>query len=330
MELVGSRRLDASKIILPAYSSSINLSVMASSLINNVFQVYVDSVLGMEDEGMVAMFESLVSSGLRGFLVCSSAIYEPALVEFFLNATVRDDKVVSTVQGKSVEISEEQFAVNCRQRLKTSCKKREMKFEFRLLNDILAKTIMSNILFKGFKEMVTLGSKQARGFAVQICIILKGSSDLELGESKDFPPLKILTAKTVGKYIAINKNIVVEDVDDMPRVKKTAVKKAVSKKRPAATTGEPVLKKKITLVGRAAPAEKDLAIFTVAQEAVPLQMVSAVTPPAPKRKLKLPVSDDEIVETQQDVENVEQQKTTADDVDKIIAQIITETAEMGT
>ncbi|KZV52828.1 hypothetical protein F511_38010 [Dorcoceras hygrometricum] len=63
-------------------------------------------------------------------------------------------------------------------------------------------------------------------------------------------------------------------------------------------------------------------------------MVSAVTPPAPKRKapkrnLKLPVgSDDEIFETEPDVEKfVEQQrkKTTADDVDKIIDQVISAT-----
>ncbi|KZV24582.1 pentatricopeptide repeat-containing protein mitochondrial-like [Dorcoceras hygrometricum] len=54
----------------------------------------------------------------------------------------------------------------------------------------------------------------------------------------------------------------------------------------------------------------------------------------PKRKLKLPVgSDDEIVETEPDVENVVEQqreKTTADDVDKIIDQVISETEKMET
>ncbi|KZV44956.1 hypothetical protein F511_27930 [Dorcoceras hygrometricum] len=142
---------------------------MSSSLINNVIQIYFDSVFGMTDAGMVQMFKVLESSGLRGFLGCSSAIYKAALVEFFQNASVRDDKVVSAVQGKSVEISEELFAgtfelptegltdmhdvpkdlvIDARsafsmsgEQLKTSCKKREMKFEFRLLNDILAKTV---------------------------------------------------------------------------------------------------------------------------------------------------------------------------------------------
>ncbi|KZV34531.1 histone-lysine N-methyltransferase 2D-like [Dorcoceras hygrometricum] len=142
---------------------------MASSLINNAIQIYFDSVYGMADEGMVHMFKALESSGLRGFLGCSSAIYKAALVEFFQNASVRDNKFVSAVQGKAVEITEEVFAGTFElptegltemtdvpkdlvfdariafpmggEQLKTSCKKREMNFEFRLLNDILAKTV---------------------------------------------------------------------------------------------------------------------------------------------------------------------------------------------
>ncbi|KZV57985.1 splicing factor 3B subunit 1-like [Dorcoceras hygrometricum] len=92
-----------------------------------------------------------------------------ALVEFFHNTSVRDGMVVSTVQGKPVAISEELFARTFELPLEgltdlhevtkdlvfearnafsydgklrsTSCKNREMLFEFRLLNDILAKTV---------------------------------------------------------------------------------------------------------------------------------------------------------------------------------------------
>ncbi|KZV37679.1 hypothetical protein F511_19538 [Dorcoceras hygrometricum] len=145
-------------------------SEMASVLINNTSQFYLESVFGMENEGMVKMFKALEYSGLKGFLGCSSMIYEAALVEFFQNASVRDDKVVSTVQGKSVEFTEEVFdgtfelptkgltdmsdvpkdsVFDARtafsydgEQLKTSSKNREMKFEFRLLNDILAKTVI--------------------------------------------------------------------------------------------------------------------------------------------------------------------------------------------
>ncbi|KZV14816.1 hypothetical protein F511_40924 [Dorcoceras hygrometricum] len=83
---------------------------MIASLIQNDIQVYLDSVLSMEDEGMVALFRALDSSGLRGFLGCSSAIYEADLVSFYQNALVKDNTVISSVQGKYVEFSEEQFA----------------------------------------------------------------------------------------------------------------------------------------------------------------------------------------------------------------------------
>ncbi|KZV36712.1 hypothetical protein F511_38250 [Dorcoceras hygrometricum] len=162
-----------------------------------------------------------------------------------------------------------------------------MKFEFRLLNEILAETITvkagsfdavthewflmmaaihggvklnwGRLLFNFLKDMVTPSSKQSRGFVVQICIILKGAPDLELGESKAFPPLKILTAKIVGTYIAKNKSINAEEVLEVPVEK--MVKKAATKRRPAPAVVEPTAKKKRTTVGRAAPVEKDLSII---------------------------------------------------------------------
>ncbi|KZV32120.1 D-cysteine desulfhydrase 2, mitochondrial [Dorcoceras hygrometricum] len=142
---------------------------MASSLIGNTNQVHFASVLAMDNAEMVAMFEALVASGLNGFLGCMSEIFETALNEFYQNTSVRDGKVVSTVQGKLVEISEEIFARNFQllveglidinevpkdlifysrtefsftdEQLTTSCKKRELKIEYRLLSDIVAKSI---------------------------------------------------------------------------------------------------------------------------------------------------------------------------------------------
>ncbi|KZV45814.1 splicing factor 3B subunit 1-like [Dorcoceras hygrometricum] len=228
---------------------------MASALINNTVQVFFDSVMGMDHEGMVTMFEALLASGLSGFLGCSSAIYEAALVS-------------------------------------------------------------SSKIPQSGMDMVTPTTRKARGYAVKICVLLKNAPDLELGESKEFPPQKILTAKTVGTYIAKNKNIYVDE--DVPAVEKPAEKKkALSKKRHAPTVEAPV----------------------VAQEAIPIQMISSMTHPvpkrkAPKRKLQLPAgSDDEIVEKEPSVESVieqQREKTTADEVDKIIDQIISETAHMET
>ncbi|KZV30758.1 hypothetical protein F511_03736 [Dorcoceras hygrometricum] len=142
---------------------------MISSLVSNINQVHFASVLAMDNSEMVAMFEALVASGLNGFLGCMTEISETALIEFYENASVRGDKVVSTVQGKLVEISEEVFARTFQllmkglidisevpkdlifdaitefsltgEQLTTSCKKQELKIEYRLLSDIVAKSI---------------------------------------------------------------------------------------------------------------------------------------------------------------------------------------------
>ncbi|KZV50350.1 dystroglycan-like [Dorcoceras hygrometricum] len=142
---------------------------MAASLIRKSLQINFDSVLSLSNEGMVSMFKTLESSGICGFLGCSAIIYEKYLVNFFENAIVRGNSVISLVQGVFVEFSEEQFAGVFEQptegltsmnelptdlitevrrafsasgeMIKTSCKKKEMKIEFRLMNDILAKTV---------------------------------------------------------------------------------------------------------------------------------------------------------------------------------------------
>ncbi|KZV35557.1 hypothetical protein F511_32417 [Dorcoceras hygrometricum] len=224
-------------------------------------------------------------------------------------------QMISCVQGKFVEIYEEQFTSVFElpseglmlvdevpkdlikeartafsasgEPIKTSCKKKEMNVEFRLLNDILAKTVMvkagsfdavtheqfllmvaihggvknnwRKFLFDIQKAMVTKSLKQVKGFAAQICVILKEDPDLTLGESKTFPPLRILTVKTVGTYVSKNKPVstTAEEVTDETVVEK--VVKAAWKRR-SAPTDEPVAKKKRTTVGRADPKEKTLEI----------------------------------------------------------------------
>ncbi|KZV54603.1 dystroglycan-like [Dorcoceras hygrometricum] len=83
---------------------------MAALFNQNALQISFDSVLSLSADGMVSMFKALESSGLRGFLGCSTAIYEKDMVNLFENAIVRGDTVISSVQGVFVEISEEQFA----------------------------------------------------------------------------------------------------------------------------------------------------------------------------------------------------------------------------
>ncbi|KZV47817.1 phospholipid-transporting ATPase 3 [Dorcoceras hygrometricum] len=83
---------------------------MASSYYTNTLHVNFDSVLDMDNPGMVSMFQDLMASSLEGFLGCPAVIYEAALVEFSKNVSVRDGVVVSTVHGVTVEISEQLFA----------------------------------------------------------------------------------------------------------------------------------------------------------------------------------------------------------------------------
>ncbi|KZV50070.1 hypothetical protein F511_27289 [Dorcoceras hygrometricum] len=111
------------------------------------------------------------------------------------------------------------------------------------------------------------------------------------------------------RYMSLNDKVGGEEVADVPRVKRTPVKKVVSKKRPAvATAAEPVGKKKRTSKSKSVSAQDNLEILPVAQEAVPIQIIEptpaapAEQPPVPKRKIQkrkrrlVLGSDDDIVE----------------------------------
>ncbi|KZV36752.1 hypothetical protein F511_26925 [Dorcoceras hygrometricum] len=141
--------------------------------------------------------------------------------------------------------------------------------------------------------MVTKSSKQAKGFAAQICVLLKGAPDLTLGESKTFPPLKILTVKTVGTYIAKNKSVSTSAEEVVDELAAEKVVKAAAKRKPA-SIAESASKKKRTTVGRAAPTEKTLVLVPVVTDSVILAESPTVQRrQASKRKLILQELDDE-------------------------------------
>ncbi|KZV34299.1 hypothetical protein F511_38925 [Dorcoceras hygrometricum] len=146
-----------------------------------------------------------------------------------------------------------------------------------------------SLVFDILKDMVTPGSRQAKGYAIQICVLLKNVPSLDLGESRAFPSSRILTETTVHRYVVINEKVGGEEVVDAPRVKKTPVKKAASKKRPATdAAAKPVVKKKRTTKSKSVSTKEKLETLPV--EAVPLQMIAptlaapAEQPPVPKRK----------------------------------------------
>ncbi|KZV38764.1 hypothetical protein F511_27997 [Dorcoceras hygrometricum] len=258
---------------------------MASSLIRSSHHVDFESVFGFDDAGMVQMFETIITTGLKNFLGCPAVFYEAVLTEFFSNGSVRDGLVVSTVNGVTVEISEKVFAAAfglpidglkdlsdvpknlvfdarslfyaSKEQVSISCFKKEMKIEYRLLHDILVKTLFVkvgsfdavtqerfmlmtaitfdvkvnwiNLLFGVLKAMVTPGSRQAKGFAIQIGVILQKVPGLDLGDSRPFPTSRVLTEKTVHRFVNINEQVGMDNTTASPRVKK--MKKAVSKKR---------------------------------------------------------------------------------------------------
>ncbi|KZV18034.1 Tir-nbs-lrr resistance protein [Dorcoceras hygrometricum] len=299
---------------------------MASSFYSNSQHVDFESVLSMDEPGMVSMFQALVASGLQGFLGCTVVVYEDALVEFFTNGTVRDGLVVSSVNGVVVEISEELFAETfdlsvvgladvsempkdkifdarsivslSGEPVSLSGRKNLMKFEYRLLCDIMAKAISvkagsfnaitvekfslltavvcsvrmnwAKILFRILKKMVTPGSKQAKGFAIQISLLLANIPNLELGASSEFPASKILTKNTVHRFVSIN------DRDGAEEVIGAIMHRAASKKRPAADIEAAVPKKK-----RTSKRKLTLETVVVAQEAVPIQSAHVSPAAAP-------------------------------------------------
>ncbi|KZV41807.1 hypothetical protein F511_20780 [Dorcoceras hygrometricum] len=294
---------------------------MASSLCSNAQHVDFDSVLAMDDPGMVSMFEALMASGLRGFLGCPAVVYEDALVDFFENASVRNGVVFSTVGGQIVKISEKLFAESFElpveglgdlsempkdaifdarsivsltgEPINLSGRKNQMKMPYRLLCDIVVKAISvkagsfnaitvekfslltavvcgvkmnwAKYLFGILKKMVAVKTKQAKGFAIQISLLLATFPAVELGEASAFPASKILSKKTVLRFVSIN------DREGAEEVTGAASKKGVSKKRTAADIEAAVPKKKRSLKKKSI---SSLEMVAVAEEAVPIQQVA--------------------------------------------------------
>ncbi|KZV40645.1 hypothetical protein F511_31218 [Dorcoceras hygrometricum] len=243
---------------------------MASSLYSNAQHVDFDSVLAMDDPGMVSMFEALEAFGLRGFLGCPAVVYEDALVDFFENASVRNGVVFSTVGGQIVKISEELFAESFElpveglgdlseipkdaifdarsivslsgEQINLSGRKNQMKMPYRLLCDIVAKAISvkagsfnaitvekfslmtavvcgvkmnwAKFLFGILKKMVAVKTKQAKGFAIQISLLLA-----------TFPAVDLVAAKKKD----VSKKRTAADIEAVvPKKKRTSKKKSIS------------------------------------------------------------------------------------------------------
>ncbi|KZV20875.1 hypothetical protein F511_25965 [Dorcoceras hygrometricum] len=115
---------------------------------------------------------------------------------------------------------------------KPSNKKKDTKVEYRLLHDIVAKSLSAkagsfyvmttklfymmvtisarmkinwgHVLFKTLVSMVSSPGKQSPGYAVQISILLEKLVKVDLGESVALHPLKVLNNKLVLYYLKKN------------------------------------------------------------------------------------------------------------------------------
>ncbi|KZV50487.1 hypothetical protein F511_34851 [Dorcoceras hygrometricum] len=367
---------------------------MASSKFTNAYLLDFESVLNIPyNEGMQNMFKELESSGLHGLLGCKSALYEPELEQFFDTALIQGGDITGAISGKYFSISPFRFAgvfelpteglsdfsdvpknlvYDARKLFSKSGepvvphgKKKLLKYEYRLLNDILAKSITvkagsfdavtnerfqmmtaihfglkvnwSRVLFGVLEEMVDRTVKKAKGYEAQISVLLNSVPALTMGEATPFPSSKILSPKTVLTYITTNQTADTRGQSDeggrtpvaiLKRASKSKKKSEStsnetveivsevvgSKKRPAVEGSEPVVpKKRRTMKGKASASTANMDMASVAQDAVPLQVieptpaVTAALPSVPKRKSrkrKLILSegsDDDYVEENIDV-----------------------------
>ncbi|KZV16083.1 hypothetical protein F511_29008 [Dorcoceras hygrometricum] len=328
-----------------AYSKFIYQSEMASSLFVNTVHVCFESLLAMDNAGMVAMFESLVDTGLKGIQLAvgpqplwfrnrNSGLAHRIMVRVSSNmphdplgitdSACKNQLIVVSVQYgpfnpyipiRSTTIGKSRVAIDLiamhtswrsnsdiasvtsigyprmsasgessttmhrllhasgshpiptpydpNEPLSMSGKKKEMTIEFRLLCDILAKTksvkagSFDAITQEKFLMMAAITCGVRINWNRLLFNILKDM--VTRGQGKP----KVLTEKTVHRYIVLNDKVGMEVVTAEPRVKKTPTKKAASTKRPAT----------------------DAAVAPM--DAVPLQMI-APTPAAPAEQPPVP------------------------------------------
>ncbi|KZV46190.1 hypothetical protein F511_15200 [Dorcoceras hygrometricum] len=234
---------------------------MASSPFTNAYLVDFDSILEIPDnEGMQKMFKALETSGLRGFLGCKPVLYQSELGQFFDTALVQDEDITGAISGKYFTVTPSRFAgvfelptegisnfsdvlknqvydarrifSKSGEHVDTHGKKKFLNYEYRLLNDILAKSITvkagsfdavtnerfqmmtaihfglkinwGKVLFSVLKEMVDRTVKKAKGFGAQISVLLNSDPVLSMGNATSFPSSKILSPKVVFAYISSN------------------------------------------------------------------------------------------------------------------------------
>ncbi|KZV38193.1 hypothetical protein F511_38359 [Dorcoceras hygrometricum] len=174
---------------------------MASSLISNSHHIDFDSVFDMDDAGLAQSVFRI--KGTSKHLLSEKGI------EDSISAIARYSSDTLFVKAGSFDaVTRDRFLLM-------------MAITF----DV--KVNWSNLLFGVLQAMVTPGSRQAKGFAIQIGVLLQNVQGLVLGESKGFPKSRILDAKTVHRFVHINEKVGLDESAASPRKKRTTKGKPV-------------------------------------------------------------------------------------------------------
>ncbi|KZV19837.1 hypothetical protein F511_34499 [Dorcoceras hygrometricum] len=227
-----------------------------------------------------------------------------------------------------------------------------MKYEFRLLNDILAKAVTvkagsfdavtierfqmmtaihyglkvnwGKVLFTVLKDMVDKSQRKAKGFAAQIGVLLKGIPVVTLGEGVLFPFAKILSMKTVNSYIATNTTIDAREKQGMIG-EATVKRKSNSTKQSSSADNTPV-----KVISEVAGSSKRVATEDIAP-VIPTKRRTVKTKHSSSQASLdiMPVAQDvvPIQELVKDTDNAAAKTT--DEVDIIIEQVLEETLMLG-
>ncbi|KZV18355.1 pheophytinase, chloroplastic [Dorcoceras hygrometricum] len=271
-----------------------------ASFVHNALQVNFDSVLTMADEGMVKIFRSPEESGLRGFLGVSGSVYEKALqqesfVDLF-NLPSEGILGFTNLPGKAVADMNEMFSATDAH-FRPSSKNKDMKVEYRLLNDIVAKSLTAKA---GSFDAVTTERFDIMSYAygVRLSLLLEKLVQDDLGESVALHPLKVLNTKSVHTYKLKNlasvklegatKPIGEKAVGALePKTKKKALHKG---KRPMEEV--PVQHAQVRPVASSNSAERPLATLAVTRSGgalVKRKIILASSDSEPIASMELPV-----------------------------------------
>ncbi|KZV30051.1 hypothetical protein F511_33353 [Dorcoceras hygrometricum] len=197
-------------------------------------------------------------------------------------------------------------------------KKKEMKVEYRLLHDIVAKALCAksgsfdvitskkfdlmvaissslqvnwgHILFKTLIAMVDTPSKQSQEFAVQLSLLLEKVVKPDLGKSVKLHALKVLNNKSVLTYMRKNQAVVRLAGERSYCKEKIVNEKAMEKKQATVV----VVRNPVVVESQAAP-EKSKSGTSSDEDSCPLSKLRIVKKggATPKRKLVLDSSDSE-------------------------------------